>query len=134
MKIKQELKRYGWCNMIKKLQTKAGRLFTALPIFLLMMSLGISLAVAGALDQPKADGMIGEQADGYLGLVRQDVPPDIKALVRDVNAKRKARYQTIAGKQSVPLSEVEKVGGTTAIDKTLRGNYIKDSSGRWRKK
>jgi uncharacterized protein YdbL (DUF1318 family) len=134
MKIKQELKRYGWCNMIKKLQTKAGRLFTALPIFLLMMSLGISLAVAGALDQPKADGMIGEQADGYLGLVRQDVPPDIKALVRDVNAKRRARYQAIAGKQSVPLSEVEKVGGTTAIDKTLRGNYIKDSSGRWRKK
>jgi uncharacterized protein YdbL (DUF1318 family) len=120
--------------MMKKLQTKAGRLFTALPIFLLIMSLGISLALAGALDQPKADGMIGEQANGYLGLVRQDVPPDIKALVRDVNAKRKARYQSIAQKQSVPLSEVEKVGGTTAIDRTMRGNYIKDNSGRWRKK
>lgn len=120
--------------MMKKLQTKAGRLFTVLPIYLLVMFLGISLAVAGALDQPKADGMIGEQANGYLGLVRQDVPPDIKALVRDVNAKRKARYQSIAQKQGVPLSEVEKVGGTTAIDRTLRGNYIKDSSGRWRKK
>ena len=120
--------------MMKKLQTKAGRLFTVLPIYLLVMFLGISLAVAGALDQPKADGMIGEQANGYLGLVRQDVPPDIKALVRDVNAKRKARYQSIAQKQAVPLSEVEKVGGTTAIDRTLSGNYIKDSSGRWRKK
>jgi uncharacterized protein YdbL (DUF1318 family) len=51
-----------------------------------------------------------------------------------VNAKRKARYQSIAQKQSVALSEVEKVGGTTAIDRTVRGNYIKDSSGRWRKK
>ncbi len=120
--------------MIKKLQTKAGRWFTALPIYLLIMSLGISLAMAGALDQPKADGMIGEQADGYLGLVRQDAPPDIKALVRDVNAKRRARYQAIADKRSVPLFEVEKVGGTTAIEKTLSGNYIKDSSGRWRKK
>ena len=120
--------------MMKKLQTKAGRLFTVLPIYLLVMFLGISLAVAGALDQPKADGMIGEQANGYLGLVRQDVPPDIKALVRDVNAKRKARYQSIAQKQAVPLSEVEKVGGTTAIDRTLNGSYIKDSSGRWRKK
>ena len=119
---------------MKKLQTKAGRLFTVLPIYLLIMSLGISLAVAGALDQPKADGLIGEQANGYLGLVRQDVPPDIKALVRDVNAKRKSRYQSIAQKQAVPLSEVEKVGGTTAIDRTLSGNYIKDSSGRWRKK
>jgi len=120
--------------MMKKLQIKARRLLTALPVYLLIMSLGIPLAVAGALDQPKAEGMIGEQANGYLGLVRQDVPADIKALIRDVNAKRKARYQTIAGKQGVALSEVEKVGGTTAIDRTLSGNYIKDSSGRWRKK
>ena len=123
---------------MKKLQIKAGRIFTALPTYLLIMSLGLFLgmshAVAGALDQPKADGMIGEQADGYLGLVLQDVRPDIKALVSDVNAKRKARYQSIASKQNVPLFEVEKVGGATAIDRTLRGNYIKDSSGRWRKK
>ncbi len=122
--------RYGWYNMMKKLQIKTGRWLTTLPIYLL----SISLAMAGALDQPKADGLIGEQANGYLGLVRQDAPAAVKALVRDVNAKRKARYQSIAGKQSVPLSEVEKVGGTTAIDRTLRGNYIKDSGGRWRKK
>lgn len=120
--------------MMKKLQTKAGRLFAALPIYLLIMFLGMSLAMAGALDQPKADGLIGEQADGYLGLVRQDAPANIKALVRDVNAKRSARYQSIARKQGVARSEVEKVGGTTAIDRTLRGNYIKDGSGRWRKK
>ena len=120
--------------MMKKLQTKAGRLFTPLPVYLLIMALGISTAMAGALAQPKADGMIGEQANGFLGLVRQDVPADIKALVRDVNAKRKARYRAIAEKQGVAVSEVEKVGGTTAIDRTVRGNYIKDSSGRWRKK
>jgi len=116
--------------MTRKLQ----KLARQLPGALLIGLLSISVAVAGPLDQPKADGLIGEQANGYLGLVSQDVPADIKALVRDVNAKRKARYQSIAQKQSVALSEVEKVGGTTAIDKTLRGNYIKDSSGRWRKK
>ncbi len=120
--------------MMKKLRTKAGRWFTVLPIYLLIISLGTPHAMAGALDQPKADGLIGEQTNGYLGLVHQDVSAAIKALVRDVNAKRKARYQAIAGKQSVPLREVEQVGGTTAIEKTLRGNYIKDNSGRWRKK
>ena len=119
---------------MKKLHTRTGRLFSTLPVVLLALFLGMSLAVAGALDQPKADGMIGEQANGYLGLVRQDASPDIKALVNDVNARRKARYQDIARKQSVPLPDVEKVGGTTAIDKTLRGNYIKDGSGAWRKK
>lgn len=128
--VKQRLQRYGQYNMMKKFQANTRRLITALLIY----GLSISLAMAGALDQPKADGMIGEQANGYLGLVRQDVPPDIEALVRDVNAKRNARYQVIAGKQSVPLFEVEQVGGTTAISKTLSGNYIKDSSSRWRKK
>ncbi len=116
--------------MTRKLQ----KLARQLPGALLIGLLSISVAMAGPLDRPKADGLIGEQANGYLGLVSQDVPADIKALVRDVNAKRKARYQSIAQKQSVALSEVEKVGGTTAIDRTLRGNYIRDSSGRWRKK
>ncbi len=120
--------------MMKKFSKKAGRLFTVLPICLLIIALGISQAMAGALDQPKANGMIGEQTNGYLGLVHQNVSPDIRALVRDVNAKRKARYQAIAEKQSVPLFEVEQVGGTTAIEKTLSGNYIMDSSGSWRKK
>jgi len=116
--------------MMKKLEKLARRL----PGALLIGLLSISVAMAGPLDQPKADGLIGEQANGYLGLVSQNVPADVKALVRDVNAKRKSRYQKIAGNQNVPLSEVEKVGGTTAMDRTLRGNYIKDSSGRWRKK
>jgi uncharacterized protein YdbL (DUF1318 family) len=98
------------------------------------MSLMVSTAVASALDGPKAAGLIGEQANGYLGLVSQGASPEIKSLVKDVNAKRKNRYQSIAQKQGVPLSDVEKVGGATAIEKTLRGNYIKDSSGRWRKK
>jgi len=90
--------------------------------------------MAGALDQPKADGTIGEQSNGYLGLVRHNAQPDIKSLVMDVNAKRKARYQAIAAKQSVPLFEVEQVGGTTAIQKTLPGNYIKYNGGSWVKK
>jgi len=116
--------------MMRKLEKLARQLPGALMICLF----SISVAMAGPLDQPKADGLIGEQANGYLGLVSQNVPADIKTLVRDVNSKRKVRYQKIAGNQNVPLSEVEKVGGTTAIDRTLRGNYIKDSSGRWRKK
>lgn len=116
--------------MMEKLKIRAGHFFAALPIYLL----SIGLAMAGALDQPKADGLIGEQLNGYLGLVRQDVPADIKALVSSVNAKRKTRYQAIAQEQNVPLLEVEKVGGVKAIERTRRGNFIKDSSNSWRRK
>ena len=101
---------------------------------LLISMMAVSIAVASPLAQPKADGLIGEQANGYIGLVKQNVPADVKKLVNDVNAKRRAGYQNIAKKQGTSLAEVERVGGNTAIDKTLRGNYIRDASGTWRKK
>jgi uncharacterized protein YdbL (DUF1318 family) len=101
---------------------------------LLISMLTISVAVASPLTQPKADGLIGEQADGYIGLVVRDVPEGIKQLVAEVNAKRKAGYQEIAAKQGASLESVEMVGGNTAIEKTLPGNYIRDANGVWRKK
>jgi uncharacterized protein YdbL (DUF1318 family) len=102
---------------------------------LLISLLTVFVAVAGSsLTQPKADGLIGEQADGYLGLVTQNVPADIKKLVAETNAKRKAGYQKIAAKQGTSLSEVEKVGGNTAYQKTLKGNYFRDANGVWHKK
>jgi uncharacterized protein YdbL (DUF1318 family) len=107
------------------------QLFYAILISTVMMSVAVA---ASALAQPKADGYIGEQANGYIGLVRQDVPADIKKLVKDTNAKRKAGYQKIAAKQGTSLAEVEKVGGNNAIGKTRSGNYIRDASGVWRKK
>jgi uncharacterized protein YdbL (DUF1318 family) len=102
---------------------------------LLISLLTVSIAVADSpLTQPKADGLIGEQANGYLGLVTQNAPADIKKLVSETNAKRKAGYQQIAAKQCTSLAEVEKVGGNTAIEKTLKGNYVQDANGTWRKK
>ncbi len=101
---------------------------------LLISMVAVSVAVASALTQPKANGLIGEQANGYIGLVTKDVPADIKKLVDETNAKRKAGYQKIARKQGTSLSEVEKVGGNTAFQKTLKGNYYRDASGTWRKK
>lgn len=94
----------------------------------------LGLVSAADLGTAKADGWIGEKPDGYIGLVRNDAPADVRALVDDVNAKRKAQYQRIATQQGAPLSEVEKVGGQTAIEKTQRGHYVMDSSGRWRQK
>ena len=118
-------------RMIMKSNNRIGKIFVALLISLL----AVSMAVASSpLTQPKADGLIGEQANGYLGLVTQSAPANIKKQVNDTNAKRKAGYQKIAAKQGTSLSEVEKVGGMTAIEKTLRGNYIRDASGVWRKK
>jgi len=120
----------GHGTMIMKSNNWISKVF----LMLLISILSVSVAIASPLSKPKADGLIGEQANGYIGLVKQDVPADIKKLVKDVNAKRKAGYQKIAAKQGTSLSDVEKVGGNTAIEKTLRGNYIRNAGGSWRKK
>ena len=118
-------------TMMMKRNNWITNVFLALLISMMAMSVAVA---ASPLTQPKADGLIGEQANGYIGLVQQSVPADIKKLVNDVNAKRRAGYQKIAKKQGTSLAEVERVGGNTAIEKTLRGNYIRDASGNWRKK
>jgi hypothetical protein len=120
---------------IGTMMMKRNNWITNVFLALLISMMAISVAVAASpLTQPKADGLIGEQANGYIGLVQQNVPADIKKLVNDVNAKRRAGYQKIAKKQGTSLAEVERVGGNTAIEKTLRGNYIREASGTWRKK
>ena len=104
-------------------------------IFAVLISfMATSVVMASPLTQPKADGLIGEQADGYIGFVTSNVSPELRALVEDTNAKRKAGYQKIAQKQGTSLSDVEMVGGNTAIEKTLPGNYIRDANGTWHKK
>ena len=104
-----------------------------LGLLLSMMTASVAVA-ASPLAKPKADGLIGEQANGYIGFVKHNVPADIKKLVNEANANRKSGYQKIATKQGTSLKDVEKVGGQTAMEKTLRGNFIRDASGRWRKK
>lgn len=111
--------------------SRATRLSFMLSALLLLI---VTESFAASLSEAKADGWIGEQPDGYIGLVRNDAPPDVQALVSDVNAKRRAEYERIAQRQGAPVSEVEKVGGMTAIEKTRPGHYIMDTSGRWRKK
>lgn len=104
-------------------------------IFAVLFSfMATSVAMASSLTELKADGLIGEQVNGYIGYVTANVPADVRALVEDTNAKRKAGYERIAQKQGTSLSDVELVGGNTAFEKTLPGNYVRDANGVWRKK
>lgn len=115
------MKRYNWISVV----------FMALLISMTVTSVAMA---ASPLTEPKAQGLIGEQADGYIGFVTSNVPADVRKLVEDTNARRKAGYQKIAEQQGANLVDVERVGGNTAIEKTLPGNYIRDASGVWKKK
>jgi len=89
--------------------------------------------MAADLSSAKDAGLIGEQANGYIGFVKA-VPADVKKLVNEVNDKRKARYKQIAQSKKIALSDVAKIGGKRAIEKTKSGNYIMLAGGSWTKK
>lgn len=91
-----------------------------------------SPAFALDLQDAKSQGLVGEQLNGYLGIVKD--APGVQALVNDVNQRRKAKYQELATKNNIDLATVAKLAGNKAISKTSSGNYIQDPSGNWVKK
>ncbi len=86
------------------------------------------------LREAKVQGWIGEQADGYLGVVKSGAGEDIRTLVDSINAKRRAEYEKIARRNRTTLDTVEALAGKKAIEKTAAGQFVKLPSGDWTKK
>ncbi|QSA97210.1 YdbL family protein [Methylococcus sp. EFPC2] len=88
---------------------------------------------AADLSQAKAQGWVGEQLDGYLGLVNANAPPDVKSLVDSINSQRHAEYERIARKNGVSPSEVGRLTAQKVIGQTPAGQYVQTPSG-WSKR
>ena len=101
--------------------------------FLLLM-LTVSSAFAATLEEAKAAGQIGEKQDGYIGLVQSSVPADVAALINDVNAQRKERYEQIARENGIAVEDVAKLAFTRAFENTRSGHFVEASPGEWAKK
>ena len=86
------------------------------------------------LEEAKTQGLVGEQPNGYLGIVQPGASADVQALVDDVNQKRRQMYEDIARRNSTKLEAVEMLAGQTAIDNTRAGNFVRSPSGQWVKK
>ena len=84
------------------------------------------------LDAAKSQGLVGERADGYLGVVIENPAPEVQQLIADVNGKRRARYETIAERNSITMTEVEARAGQKAIEMTVSGGWV--YRGKWAKK
>jgi len=85
------------------------------------------------VDAAKAAGTVGEQADGYLGIV-SSADGATTAAVNDINAGRRAVYSQTAGKSGVTPDAAGQATGAQLIAKTPPGQYIKPLGGSWTKK
>ena len=102
--------------------------------FSALIVLGAHAASAATLNGAKSAGQIGESVDGYVHLVDKNAPADVKALVKDVNNKRRAKYASIAKKRGAPVKDVAALAGAKLVERTPAGQYVMDSSAKWRKK
>jgi hypothetical protein len=101
--------------------------------WLAVLLLGFSsLALALDLDAAKAQGLVGEQPDGYLGVVQ--ATPAAVELTANINAQRRAAYERIARDNGIPVAQVATLAGQKAIERTARGNYVRTPGGQWVRK
>jgi uncharacterized protein YdbL (DUF1318 family) len=105
-----------------------------LALALLAVGLCVGPALAGALDEAKSAGLVGERIDGYLGVVDSGAPADVKRLVEQINAERKAKYAEIAKAQGAPVQAVAQIAGEKLVERAAPGEYVMDANGTWQQK
>ena len=105
------------------------KLITTIGLLLLLQN-------AWAIDirDAKAQGLVGEANTGYIAAVESPASAEVRALLADVNAKRKAEFEATARKTGTRTDQVAHRFYELAVQKTTPGGYYQDSSGRWMKK
>jgi len=113
----------------------ARRVTAAWLAFLLLAALGTTASASGIdLERAKGQGLVGEKADGYVGIVVPQTTSLVQALVNGVNAKRRAAYEEIAKKNATSVDAVALLAGAKLIERAAKGEWVTDADGVWRKK
>ena len=85
-----------------------------------------------AYQSARESGLVGEKSDGYLGFVSSPNPA-IKALVDDINIKRKAAYSKESLANGATVEEMALRNGCRLIgERTVTGEKYQTPSGAWK--
>jgi hypothetical protein len=86
------------------------------------------------VENARTSGYVGEQADGYLGIVKSGGADSLQARVDAINIQRRAIFtDTASAKPGVTIADV----GAAAACQQFRnrvavGHFYRDASGNWR--
>ena len=100
------------------------------------MALALVVQSAWAIDlrDAKAQGLVGEANTGYLSAVAAPASAEVRALIADVNAKRREEFERTAEKTGATVAQVANRFYELAVQKTEPGHYYQDAAGAWKKK
>lgn len=100
----------------------------------IFLTLALQTAWANDIGTAKDQGLVGEANTGYVAAIKTPVSAELAALIADVNAKRKAKFEQTAGKTDTTIEQVSYRFYELAVQKTKPGNYYQDAGGNWKKK
>jgi len=85
-----------------------------------------------AYQAARSAGHVGEQTDGYLGIVGTATEP-LRALVNNINIQRKAKYtQQAAASPGATVEQMAFVTGCNLIASTAPGEKYQGPDGNWK--
>ena len=100
----------------------------------ILLTLFTQVALAElSLDTAKAQGLVGEDASGYLAAVGT-ANQEVRSLINSVNGRREEQYDKIADANDIDITAVEQLAGKKAIEKTSPGQYVRLPGGDWQLK
>lgn len=101
----------------------------------------LSLATAAtaqtdAVSQARAAGLVGEQADGYLGFAPgAQINADIRGRVDQINIQRRALYTRRASERNVSVNEMAAaVACEVFANRIAIGERYRGEDGQWRQR
>jgi uncharacterized protein YdbL (DUF1318 family) len=92
----------------------------------LSVAAGPSVIVAA-----KNAGQIGEQPDGYLGIIDPATPEAVKRAVRERNIQRKAAYGDVAHRDGSTIEQVAFITAEKNLARVKPGQKYMDMNGHW---
>ena len=87
------------------------------------------------VDAAKAQGIVGEQTNGFLGYVRDTSDAQLKAAVAAINAGRAALYRQAAARNNVSVEAAGAAAFEEVVSSRLKpGEYYQTADGTWKQK
>jgi uncharacterized protein YdbL (DUF1318 family) len=84
-----------------------------------------------AYQAARAAGEVGEQPDGYLGVVGS-ASAEVRALVNNINIQRKAAYTQQSASSGATVEQFAFTSGCNLIGQTAPGEKYKGPDGQWK--
>jgi uncharacterized protein len=109
------------------------RTFISLFAVGLLAATGPALAQSAAkakVDAAKAEGVVGEQADGFLVVIKGN-DAALKAAVDEINGGRRKVYEEAAQKAGTSIEAAGQAAGKTILERLPKGYMHRPIGGAW---